>query len=375
MSEKRLHSICRWTFNSGKGGFVPGNVRPSWSSDSLSTERIPALIAKEISPRLPDHIELGFELHYDNEVNESNAVAVAEALQESGLHLAMITPGAHTHFGYGGIASLCPEERQQSRIFGEKTVDLAYGPLRSCWHQVHTPSFVLWNGSWGYDLASPGVKWMYDNLKAGLAELAKYEAAAGGQLYLCIEPKPNEGHPAMMPPTVASAILLWQRVAEQYGVDASRLGVNKEIGHSEMIGLDAVYDTIEEIDAGTLFHTHLNSQGYNDGLLLGGPGKYDIDFGTRVNGFNVVLARLFLDAGYERWFGHDMQARPYDKEEVALARVVRSILSWDACEQIARQLDMQGLATELANRRTDRAEDILRQATCEAQRIFDGMLK
>ncbi|MDI9636654.1 hypothetical protein QM565_12940 [Geitlerinema splendidum] len=120
MSEKRLHSICRWTFNSGKGGFVPGNVRPSWSSDSLSTERIPALIAKEISPRLPDHIELGFELHYDNEVNESNAVAVAEALQESGLHLAMITPGAHTHFGYGGIASLCPEERQQSRIFGEK---------------------------------------------------------------------------------------------------------------------------------------------------------------------------------------------------------------------------------------------------------------
>ncbi|MDI9636653.1 hypothetical protein QM565_12935 [Geitlerinema splendidum] len=216
---------------------------------------------------------------------------------------------------------------------------------------------------------------MYDNLKAGLAELAKYEAAAGGQLYLCIEPKPNEGHPAMMPPTVASAILLWQRVAEQYGVDASRLGVNKEIGHSEMIGLDAVYDTIEEIDAGTLFHTHLNSQGYNDGLLLGGPGKYDIDFGTRVNGFNVVLARLFLDAGYERWFGHDMQARPYDKEEVALARVVRSILSWDACEQIARQLDMQGLATELANRRTDRAEDILRQATCEAQRIFDGMLK
>jgi xylose isomerase len=28
MSQKSYHSICRWTFNAGKGGFVPGDMRP-----------------------------------------------------------------------------------------------------------------------------------------------------------------------------------------------------------------------------------------------------------------------------------------------------------------------------------------------------------
>ncbi|MES1147142.1 MAG: xylose isomerase, partial [bacterium] len=192
---------------------------------------------------------------------------------------------------------------------------------------------------------------------------------------ICIEPKPNEGHPAMMPPTTASAILLWRHIAAQHGIDDSRLGVNKEVGHSEMIGLDAVYDTIEEIDAGTLFHTHLNSQGYNDGLLMGGPGKFDIDFGTRVNAFNVTLARLFFDAGYQRWFGHDMQPRAYDNEEQAIDRVVRSILSWEACEVAAEALDLSALDKALAERKTAVAEDIMRSATTHAHRVFDELIK
>ncbi len=31
MAEKSLHSICRWTFNPGKGGFVPADMRPEWA--------------------------------------------------------------------------------------------------------------------------------------------------------------------------------------------------------------------------------------------------------------------------------------------------------------------------------------------------------
>jgi xylose isomerase len=373
MRNVRHHSICRWTFNAGKGGFTPGNIRPSWSEDNLKTEHIPALVAKHIKPRLPEHIKLGFEVHYDYEINEGNAEAVADAMGENDLPLAMITPGAHVHFGYGGIASCDPAEREKAIKYGEITVDLAYGVFRRVWDMEHVPTLVLWNGSWGYDLATMGVRTMYENLKANLAGLVRYEAEQGGELYICIEPKPNEGHPAMMPPTTASAILIWDRIAAQYGVDKSRLGVNKEIGHSEMIGLDAIYDTIEEIDAGTLFHTHLNSQGYNDGLLMGGPGKFDIDFGTRVNAFNVTLARLFLDAGYQRWFGHDMQARAYDNEQQAIDRVVRSILSWEACEQAAEKLDMNALNAALAARETAQVEDIMRESTIYAHKVFDEL--
>ncbi len=375
MSTERLHSICRWTFNAGKGGFVPANARPSWSAELLPTEKLPALIAAKIRPRLPKHITLGFEVHYDYEINEGNANAVVEAMGEHNLPLAMITPGAHAHFGYGGIASPNGQERDAAKAFGQKTVDLGYGVFKKVWHPQYVPSFVIWNGSYGYDLGTVGIRTMYEHLKQGLADLAKYEEKAGGQMYLCIEPKPNEGHPAMMVPTVASAIVLWRRISEQFGISRARLGVNKEIGHSEMIGLDAIYDTVEEIDSGTLFHTHLNSQGYNDGLLMGGPGKFDIDFGVRVNGFNVTLARIYQDANYSRWYGHDMQPRPYDNEEQAIERVVRSILSWEACEQAARALNVDELNKALETKNTATAEDIMRGSVADAQKLSDLMLK
>lgn len=375
MRKERLHSICRWTFNAGKGGFVPGNIRPEWSAENLPTEAVPGLIAREIRPRLPEHIRLGFEVHYDYEINEENSERVANAMGENNLPLAMITPGAHAKFGYGGIASFDPEERLAAAKWGETTVDLAYGPFRKVWDKEAVPTLVVWNGSWGYDMGTPAISGMYENLKKGLADLAKYEENAGGELYICIEPKPNEGHPAMMPPTTASAILLWHRIAEQFGIDRSRLGVNKEIGHSEMIGLDAIYDTIEEVDAKTLFHTHLNSQGYNDGILTGGPGKFDIDFGVRVNGYNVALAKVYQDADYQRWYGHDMQPRPYDNAEQAVDRVVRSILSWEACEQAADQLDLAAMNMAMAERKTAVVEDMMRSAVVDAQKSFDDMYK
>ena len=92
-----------------------------------------------------------------------------------------------------------------------------------------------------------------------------------------------------------------------------------------MIGLDHIYDTVEEILNDTIVHMHINSQGYNDGIILGGRGKFDIDHGARINGMNITIAKLIQEAGYKRWKGHDMQPRPYDNEEQAIERVIRSI--------------------------------------------------
>jgi xylose isomerase len=122
-----------------------------------------------------------------------------------------------------------------------------------------------------------------------------------------------------------------------------------------------------------LVHMHLNSQGYNDGIVLGGPGKYDIDHGTRVNGMNIAIARLVADAGFARWKGHDMQPRAYDDEGQAVDRVVRSILSWEACAEAARALDMQALSAHLAARATAKAEDMMRGALVAAQQAFERM--
>lgn len=375
MSEKSHHSICCWSFNAGKGGFVPADIRPAWNADNLDALGVIRIIQDNIVPRMPENVVLGFEMHYDYEFNEKNASEIADALRTSDISLAMVTPGAHAHFAYGGMASLDPAERNRSEAFAKKTVELAYGPLKKAWHRdlMLAPSLVIWNGSFGYDLATLGIMQMYKNLQQGLAGLCQYEAELGGDLFIAIEPKPNEGHPAMLIPTVASAILLWYRLEEEYGITRNKKGVNKEFGHSEMIGLDHVYDTVEEIDAGSLVHMHLNSQGYNDGIILGGPGKYDIDHGVRINGMNIVIAGLLRQAGFKRWKGHDMQPRPYDNEQQGIDRVVRSILSWEACECATREIDARLLMDHFAKRQTAIVEDMMRHAVMQAQRYFDQM--
>ena len=340
---------------------------------SVRHRRLRAPGTRRDRPRLPPHIELGVELHYDNEYNEDNAAAIADALRASDLSLAMVTPGAHLHYAYGGIASLDPDERAAADAFCKRCVDVAYGPLRPGWSDdpARAPSVVIWNGSFGYDLATPELRRMYQHLKESLAKLCQYEAEKGGALYITLEPKPNEGHPALLLPTVASAIVMWHRIAAEFDVPLERKGINKEIGHSEMIGLDPVHDTIEELDSGMMHHAHLNSQGYNDGISMGGPGRFDIDQGARINGMNIAIAALMQDAGFSRWKGHDIQARPYDDVNQALDRVGRSVLSWEACEHAARKLDRADLRVHLARRDTAQAEDLMRAAVADAQRWFD----
>lgn len=375
--QKSLHSICRWTFNEGKGGFVPGNIRPEWTPDNFDVVDIISLIQERIRPRLPENVKLGIELHYDTEISELTAPIIADALTDAGIYLAMITPGAHSRFAYGGIISLDKSERSAAEELGERTVDLAYGPLKKAWHPDidKAPSLVLWNGSYGYDLASVAVRQMYQNLKESVAKLCRYEAAKGEKMYIGIEPKPNEGHPAMLLPTVASAIVFFRKLEEEFGISRDKKGVNKEFGHSEMIGLDLVNDTVEELDNEAMVHMHLNSQGYNDGIILGGPGKYDIDHGTRINGMNIAVARLIRDASYGRWKGHDMLPRPYDNSSQSIDRVIRSILSWEACEHAASVFDTEQLNTLLENRETSKAEDLVRYSVMEAYRKFDEMYK
>jgi len=374
-TQKSFHSICRWTFNAGKGGFVPADIRPAWSVEKLDAVGVIQLIKTKIRPRLPETVELGFEIHYDSEIDEKTAPAVADALADAKIALGMITPGAHSHFAYGGVSSLDPGERNAASDLARKTVDLTYGPLKKAWHSepALAPSLVLWNGSYGYDLASVGIRQMYQNLKENVATLCKYEAQKGGSLFIGIEPKPNEGHPAMLLPTVASALLFFRRLEEEFGVSRRQKGVNKEFGHSEMIGLDHIYDSVEELDNQAMIHMHLNSQGYNDGIILGGPGKYDIDHGARINGMNIAIAGLTAAAGFNRWKGHDMQVRPYDNEEQGVDRVIRSVLSWEACAQAAGQLDEKQLMAYLTARETAKAEDLIREAVVYAQQSFNKM--
>ncbi|MCM8818467.1 MAG: xylose isomerase, partial [Candidatus Omnitrophica bacterium] len=129
----------------------------------------------------------------------------------------------------------------------------------------------------------------------------------------------------------------------------------------------------EEIDNKMLVHMHINSQGYNDGIILGGPGKFDIDHGARINGMNIVIAKLIQDYGFGRWKGHDMQVRPYDNETKAIERLIRSILSWETCEMVARKMNLEEILKYLSNRETDRVEDIMKDMVAQGFKIFKSL--
>jgi len=127
-----------------------------------------------------------------------------------------------------------------------------------------------------------------------------------------------------------------------------------------------VYDTVEELREGALVHVHANSQGY-DGIRQGGPGMFDVDHGAAITGPNIGILRLLLDAGYERWVGHDMQPRPYDNEEQAVDRVVRSVINVEAMAVVAKELDVEEMKGLLAARETGKVEDLLGDAISTAR--------
>ena len=90
---------------------------------------------------------------------------------------------------------------------------------------------------------------------------------------------------------------------------------------------------------------------------------------------NIAIAGLIQQAGYSRWKGHDMQTRAYDNTEQGIDRVIRSVLSWEACAKAADELDTKALMAVLAKRQTAKAEDMMRGAVVAAQKHFDNMYK
>ena len=88
---------------------------------------------------------------------------------------------------------------------------------------------------------------------------------------------------------------------------------------------------------------------------------------------NIAISGLISQAGFNRWKGHDMQVRAHDSEEQGIDRIVRSILSWDACEKASGDIDYDLLWEYLTNRETAKAEDLMRESVIRACGYFNQM--
>jgi xylose isomerase len=149
-------------------------------------------------------------------------------------------------------------------------------------------TYVFWGGREGAETdAAKDVRVALDRYKEGLDLLCQYVIDRGYGLRFAIEPKPNEPRGDILLPTVGHALGFIGALEHP-----DMVGLNPEVGHEQMAGLNFVHGIAQALWHGKLFHIDLNGQH--------GP-KYDQDL---VFGHGDVKSAFFLvdlleHGGYE----------------------------------------------------------------------------
>jgi len=171
--------------------------------------------------------------------------------------------------------------------------------------------YVFWGGREGTETdasKSPleGPKRMRDAINF----FCHYAKDQGYDLKFALEPKPNEPRSDLYSPTVGSMLGLITTLDFP-----EMVGVNPEVAHEHMAGLNFTHAVAQAWDAGKLFHIDLNDQLF---------GRYDQDFrfGSVMLKQAFFLVKFLEDVGYDGSRHYDAHAyRTSDHEDVkAFAR-------------------------------------------------------
>jgi xylose isomerase len=117
-------------------------------------------------------------------------------------------------------------------------------------------TYVLWGGREGAESGgSKDVAAALDRYKEALDLLCAYVRDKGYDIRFALEPKPNEPRGDILLPTVGHAIAFINELDEP-----ERVGLNPEVGHEEMAGLNFAQGIAQALWHGKLFHVDLNGQ-------------------------------------------------------------------------------------------------------------------
>ncbi|NDU77212.1 xylose isomerase, partial [Actinomadura sp. DSM 109109] len=103
--------------------------------------------------------------------------------------------------------------------------------------------------------AAKDVRAALDRYKEAFDVLGAYVADQGYDLRFAIEPKPNEPRGDILLPTIGHALAFIQTLERPETV-----GLNPEVGHEEMAGLNYAHGLAQALWQGKLFHIDLNGQ-------------------------------------------------------------------------------------------------------------------
>lgn len=172
-------------------------------------------------------------------------------------------------------------------------------------------TYVFWGGREGTETdVAKDPREAVKRMREALNFLCAYNADQGYGYRFALEAKPNEPRGDIFMPTTG-AMLGFIATLDQ----PEMVGVNPEVAHETMAGLNVVHAVAQALDAGKLFHIDLNDQTM---------GRYDQDFRFGAQNYkqSFFLVKLLLDAGYTGPLHFDAHAyRSEDLEGVkAFAR-------------------------------------------------------
>jgi xylose isomerase len=226
------------------------------------------------------------------------------ALKETGLVVPMVTTNLFTHpvFKDGAFTSNDRSIRRYALRKVMRNLDLAA--------ELGAKTYVFWGGREGSETDSAkDVRSALARYAEGIDMLAQYVIDNGYGIRFALEPKPNEPRGDILLPTVGSALAFISSL--EHG---DMVGVNPEVGHEQMAGLNFVHSIAQALWHGKLFHIDLNGQRgvkYDQDLMFG--------HGDLLNAFFLVdLLENGGIAGAEAYAGpRHFDYKPLRTEDIA----------------------------------------------------------
>lgn len=240
----------------------------------------PPLDPVETVHRLAELGAYGVTFHDDDLVpfgsgeqeRDKHVARFRDALDATGLAVPMVTTNLFTHpvFKDGAFTSNDRSVRRYALRKVMRNLDLAAS--------LGARTYVFWGGREGAEIdAAKDVRTALDRYREAIDTLARYVTDRGYPLRFALEPKPNEPRGDILLPTVGHALAFISTLDH-----AEMVGVNPEVGHEQMAGLNVVHGVAQALWHGKLFHIDLNGQH--------GP-RFDQDL---VFGHGDVLGAFFL---------------------------------------------------------------------------------
>jgi len=183
-------------------------------------------------------------------VRERKTGALRKALEETGVVVTTATTNLFSHpvFKDGAFTANEREVRRFALAKVMRNLDLAA--------ELGAETYVFWGGREGAESgAAKDVRVALDRYAEGLNVLSAYAREQGYAIRFAIEPKPNEPRGDILLPTVGHA-LAFINTLERPGM----VGVNPEVGHEEMAGVNYAHGIAQALWHGKLFHIDLNGQ-------------------------------------------------------------------------------------------------------------------